>query len=424
MYPVRVGLSNSGGKADRSTRIIYNGIDLGVLETYAFDCEAVYDQSGVDYLYTRISIIVRAMVNGQVEVVEANQPANGPFMSYSFTRRPRVVPDPPQLGRVGDPVVQTAMPPLPGGPNPGAGTNTTPPNAGVFDRGAKTARVPLRSVRRVANAPILTHQTIRHRLLTPRAQLYVFAGAGQEIGRPLPGTPNPPVNLDLTILTSPGGNLPTDCKNGPTPKVFNIQEALGDANTFVVDWACETFIQEASLNNVYGGALLSNRFAQTHAVDDDGYTTIATQGVAIFRTDFIYGMGAGVNPVPTMNPDTQRPILFMPIPRGFVRGNIQVTGREDVTGVDYAYEDRQVRVNFVAGQFVRAAKVSAVHRQAMSGGNITGGLLKSYERVLGLAANRNFARREGPTAEERAADAKRAARMDKLVRRLLKKEAK
>jgi hypothetical protein len=117
-------------------------------------------------------------------------------------------------------------------------------------------------------------------------------------------------------------------------------------------------------------------------VDEDGYTTVFTGGVAVFRTDRLYDA--------LTSPDFGRPLLFIPIPDGFVRENIQVHGRADVTGVEYGFRDRQVPVNFPAGQVARASRIIAHHRQVLSTDiqGLLGGALDAYTAWVNFKAAR------------------------------------
>lgn len=394
-------------------RVIYNGIDLFFIETSAFDVEPVYDESGVDYLYSRVTIIGRAVINGQASVVDGAAP-NGPPISYDFLLNSL---DTGELGtNFGD--MDDFLDGL--GINTGARASPTPvaPTDGTVPP-ATGMREPVPNdfvrVIRTPNAPMLTHRVIRHRLSSPRGKLFIFAGAGMETGTPVAGTSDPPVGTpgmpaQITIA-SPSGAAPCDCRNGPFPKVLGIYQALGDATTLMCDWACETYINESALNGVDpAGILLSNRFSQTHQVDGAGYTTITTEGKAEFRTDLLHLLPE--------SPDLSRPILFMPIMNGFVRKIDYVTALEDVTGIKYGYTDTQVPVNFVAGPFAGVASISAVHRQAItSGADILNGALTTYERILGIQANQNFknlhndlatGRRERVTKEDFIKSARKA----------------
>jgi hypothetical protein len=153
----------------------------------------------------------------------------------------------------------------------------------------------------------------------------------------------------------------------------------------MIDWGIETYVNEASTNDVlHVGSMISNRFSQTHSVDDHSYTTMTTEGTAIFRTDAIYKDG--------ISPDFFRSKVFSPIPQGFRREILYVKGREDVTGILYGYKDTQVPVNFVAGPFIKGSSISVVHRQAVTTrADLLGGALSAYDRILGARANKHIA---------------------------------
>lgn len=355
-------------------RVIYNGIDLGVTETISFSVVPVYDDTGTDYLYSKVSMTVRAVVNGQVDIV-TRKAGNGPFLSYkldnastsittSLTRTPGVlVTTGGGTGAVAEARSPDDLTPV----TPSTTPFTTTPTGGSIKAGSG-------SLGGVTISPVttsITHQAIRHRLSTPRGQLLVFTGDVQS-------------SVNDLFLKSPVDGYVTDCKNGPSPKLLDVQYAYGNDITLSVVWSCETYINEGPLNSVPNtGALLSNRFAQRQIIDKNGYTTSFTAGVALFRTDFLYKL--------FQSPDNYRPVLFMPINPGCVREDIQVEGLPDVTGVSYSYRDRQIPVNFPAGPVIRAASISVYHRQAISSGALFGGALEAYERYMGLRANKHIA---------------------------------
>ncbi len=381
-------------------RVIYNGVDLLALHTHYMNWEPVYDDSGVDYLYTRVSGAWRAVVNGIASVVPITA---GRFLNYAFSGV--AAPAAPTTGTVVRPNPTTFAPPVaPAGEGIGSATRSALRGI-VLD-----PPVPL-----PGNDPTVTHASIRHRLSTPRGKLYIFWGRGMESGIPAVGTEGRPGGVVFAplFLESPPGlgqsRALCDCKNGPFPKLLSVVESVGDSLTMMVDFSIETFVNESADNNVTPhGGLLSNRFTQTHDIHPDSYTTVTTQGTAVFRTDFVYSLPEA--------PDSRRSIIFMPIPQGFKRDNIRVTGRSDVTGVDYSYEDVQQSVNFVAGPFTKAASISAVHRQAIFNQPDVwaNSPLNVYERTLGIAANKNFAEKADPKAE---ADAERKS-MRKFARML------
>lgn len=365
------------------------------LETHEFNFESVYDDSGVDYLYSRVSFAGRSVVNGLAAVREASglDIVNGPQMNYKFKSQEANL--------------------TVGGFVPRANPTTTPPpnvpnSFGMQARNNSTYREIV--LNPPGNETQQTHESVRFRLQVPRGKLYLFWGFGMETKNPPVGSLEPPSQVGRLFLESPGPSQQVDAKNGPIPRLFNVVEAFGDAQTLIVDWGVETYVNEALNNEVRSlSALLSNRFSQTHSVDSSGYTTMTTTGTAIFRTDDLWkrdSEGTGQ----FLTPDAFRGNVFMPVPLGFTREILYVTGRADVTGVDYSYRDTQVPVNFVAGPFAKAASISCVHRQAITTRNdLYLGALSAYERVLGIKANKNI----GKTDEGDSRDA------EKRLRRLL-----
>lgn len=426
-------------------RIIYNGIDLGVIETHAFDCESVYDDARLSYLYTRVSFSGRAIVSGMAEVVAQRIPPGGvlpppgPFMSYRFGGKDTDISggpgaidtelkgggDIPGGTGIGDGVLKTKG--LKGSPAANPGVPAPPLSVTAPDKSRrKDPQKPVstqfsnipdeagidkqnqsrqRDIFYAPSPAALTLSTIRHRLAVPRKKLFIFSGPGIEVN---------PIGAGATVIVqSPGHGMACDCRNGPFPRITAVHTAVGDSNFVMLDWSVETFITDSEENGINpNGALLSNTFSQTHQVDDAGWTTMTTTGTAIFRTDFVYN-----DPI---SPDKMRPLLFIPIPQGFVRENIVVQGREDVTGVNYSFQDRQVPINFPAGPYARAAKISAVHRQALTTADMAEGALAVYQGVLGLKANRNFANPPDGGDDSRKAMRQLSNMMARAMRRAMR----
>lgn len=330
--------------------VYYNGITFTATTVDEFSRTAVYDDSHTDKLYDRFYIEVTAVVNGQAEV----RTIAGVPMSYAGRNQGSQT-GVPNATRVNEAV--RARPPGMG--NPGATaqvpvTDSPQRQLGVFQQPLTTpyassagppsfnneARlvIPLDPV---PNTPPLTAKLIGERLTDPRGQLMVFAGTGED---------------DELLLHSPGWGFPCDAKNGPLPVGFHIFHSFGEAGTFFIKWACETFLNEHT--PVYtGDGLLSNRFSMTHSVDQDSFLTYLVTGTAIFDTRALHTVGD--------NPDRIRPNLMLPIPRGFVRGNIEVEGMPGMEGVNYSYTDRQLPISMPACHQIFASRVEAHHQQAV-----------------------------------------------------------
>lgn len=369
--------------------MIYNDIDLMALETHQYLWEAVYDDSMTNYLYSRVTLHVTAMVNGQVQPF--TQSRNMPFMSYTFD----TIPPPPNTS------------PSPRAPvgyvAPDSNLKPTPAVAGITVGNSDQSQV---GVTFGPTRPLNCQKTVRQRLNQPQRQLIIFSDSpGQETGAK--NLANGFIPADKINLISPLYGDRCDCKNGPFPKVFDVSSVMSQDNTLIVDFGIETFVNEAMQNGISpSGGLLSNQFKQRHIVSDTGYTTVQTQGVAIFRTDFVYRYA--------VNPDTERAILFMPIPQGFERMIDYVEGMPDVTGIAYGYTDTQVPVNFVAGPYAKAAKIVAVHRQAITtNADVLKGALTTYDRIQSATLNNKWIREANERQEQEEKATKRANKKKK-----------
>lgn len=344
-------------------RIIYNGVDMKVLELVEAVCEPIYDSSQTDLLYCRYYISANVMVNGQAEVREVA----GPPLSYKYganinhytmqanTRPPGLAKPPAVFAAPTDlntaTVGQTAYI-LDSGENPLTDSAVSRPVASASTR----------SVIDIVPSPGptgITHKLLNSRLNEPRAQLWVFSGDGR---------------VDELIVRSHGYTDYTDCRNGPLPIATTITRAFGDGDTYFLNFQIQTFV---NLHNYLSGesppTLLSNRFSVTHALDEDQILTILVNGEAHMRTDHLYSLG--------FTPDAFRALLFLPPPFGHVRGNIVVKGLPDCSGVQYSYQDRQMPVHFVAGRYVLATRIEANHRQSLGNGkDIFNTALDAYQR--------------------------------------------
>lgn len=220
-------------------------------------------------------------------------------------------------------------------------------------------------------SPLTTFAAIRHRLTTPRGQLWVFDGFG---------------DVGAALIVSPLPGFLTDCRNGPNPIRCTFQDTVGThalpyGGFARVHWICETFINENVENGINNPrTLLSNRFSMTHTLDEDSYLTITVRGKALFRTDWEYRFRE--------QPDLYRPILFLPIPLGFVRSNIQVDGLPDTTGITYSYTDSQQRAHFAAGPYAKASSIHTSYSAALiNDTDLLNSAVNAYERSQSLRLN-------------------------------------
>jgi hypothetical protein len=347
-------------------RVIYNGIDLMPVETLSINLEPVYDETGIDYLFSRLTASFRAIVAGEAFITYTFDDLVNTTLSTDYT--------PPSIYRPATSTISASDPVKVDTTIAGDVGRTIHPRLGIDAKyPSSNKRIPIYH----RNAATLTHQVVRHRLQTPRGKLFIFSGPGIDsvpesdyTDKPVPWitglkgaekafTLSPASGIPVTVLVeSPEGQNLCDAKKGPLPNLLSIVGAEGDANLFFIEFSIETYLNEADLNEIDNyGILLSNRFVQNHSIDEHGYTRIITHGTAVYRSDWVYQY--------RMNPDKDRPVLFMPIPFGFKRHVDYVREIPNVDGVEYMYTDYQVPVHFAAGPYVGAADIEVEHRQAM-----------------------------------------------------------
>jgi hypothetical protein len=360
-------------------QIYYNGISLGVIGDFRLNYEVVTDDSQTDLLYTRVTVGCTAIVNGQAEVREVA----GPPISYVDTgatdyrhpqaaadaNRPAGVPPPGAVDPFSPPFVGP-FPPNTDGPNRQLGAFRDVGSEAAAGGGPANFVTPAPAfaseLRRVevlaaaAGSEVTSHRLVRKRLTDPRGKLFVFNGTG--------GTGE-------LLLQSPAFNRHCDCKNGPVPTHFEVVQSHGDTGgTMIVQWGCVTYTHEQKRTDA-ADPLLSNRFSMTHVLDEDSFLRVGVEGVAVFDAGVLHALAR--------NPDQYRPNLLMPCPLGFVRENIKVEGLPDMTGVRYSFVDRQQHVNFPAGPFAGATRISAKHSQAVDcSDDFVEGALNAADRTL------------------------------------------
>ena len=160
-----------------------------------------------------------------------------------------------------------------------------------------------------------TMRAIRHQLLQERRLLVYNVG----------DSPTP-------MIVAPGfdadGNLyPCDANNGPTPGNLVINRVDG-VKTFHVRFRVSCHLLECpGLTSGPPSALLSNRYAQTHSIDSNWFTTVSTSGQAFFRTDILEASQQVA--------DHYRDVLLPPIPKGMKRMSITIVATPSRNALTY-----------------------------------------------------------------------------------------
>lgn len=167
------------------------------------------------------------------------------------------------------------------------------------------------------SSPTVTDREIRHRLLQPRGTLIftVGTGAGAET---LLRCPTPPYTIDL--------------ENGPVVESCTVQQIHG-TKTFAISIRIRCAVNECTYNTQVP-VLLSHRWRRYCDIDQDYFTTITTEGEAIFRVDELVRLGRF--------PAEYRTDLMHAPPHNFKRESTMVDPSPDGTRVRYRTVDREL----------------------------------------------------------------------------------
>lgn len=159
--------------------------------------------------------------------------------------------------------------------------------------------------------PVNTFNSIKHALSVPRKELRF-------------------TNYNVAIFDGPD-NLVSDVNNGPFPKLFKINRIDGGA-VFRVNFEVTFYVLECNV-----GALISNRFSQTDAINSDNHlTTRTTNGTAYFRVDLLDNANVVA--------DAFRDEILPKIPFGFKR-SVSFTTDTKRNIINYNCVDQEVMVD-------------------------------------------------------------------------------
>ena len=140
--------------------------------------------------------------------------------------------------------------------------------------------------------PATTVAAIRHSLMQPRQQLLITDYLAQ------------------TMLQCPADGFIVDAKDGPKPISCSLEEIAG-SRTFVGRWTCEFNIIEC-LASGNPPVIISNRWSDSHAINDSQLTTRTISGRTVFRRDWLEALGLTPDdlrdsfPLPVVAPGMQR----------------------------------------------------------------------------------------------------------------------
>jgi hypothetical protein len=120
---------------------------------------------------------------------------------------------------------------------------------------------------------------------------------------------------------------------------------------------------QCNLFNAPPSVMLSNRYRRTHDIDQDFYTTIITEGRAVFRTDRLLFLGAV--------PDDFRSYLMQPLPSpSMKRVSVQTVAEPEGNAVSYRIVDKELHLTVVPPSVTR---IEAFQTVSCDNPNIEGG---------------------------------------------------
>lgn len=258
--------------------LIYNGIQFGYVLTTNFSQETVYDASGTDYLYTKVIIQIRAIINAAINPAEEGE------------------------------------------------------------------------------TPADTMVRMRACLMQPRAAL----------------TYNVTDETGAHTLISAGFGNP-DANNGPKPQYFRIYQFTGNT-TFVADYAIEVAIFECNCGVGNPNQYTSNRWKESHDIDENGYVTRTIAGQMIFNSQQSIDTKVGTNANSPV--DQYRTLLAPPslnLLSGFRRIKQEYLVREDGLALQYTIVDRQeytmppgLATKFEAEHIISTMKAGGIFKQQIT----------------------------------------------------------
>lgn len=263
----------------------YWGIDLHLSRVLDADHRAVYDDSGINYLYTHVRLAVRCVIH------------------WDLTK-----PIPLPGGEIGPPVRSRD-------PAAGRPAETHP---GIRPQSAGIARA---------------FAELRRQLLVPQGPLDVFVG--DEVILQAPG-----------FYTTAGGErkrFAIDCNAGPHPVNFKIVSVVG-TKSIIADFAIECWIREDAGTVPTPPTLISHRWAMAESIDEQYLSTRRISGRLVFRTDFLAHRALTPLARADLRPDDFRYLqrVLHPVPPRYRRAKVDVEQTQDGTGILYTVIDREV----------------------------------------------------------------------------------
>ena len=161
------------------------------------------------------------------------------------------------------------------------------------------------------------------------------------------------------LFSSPLAGQQEDVKHGPKPLYCNIMRIDG-GSTMHIEFAIETYVYDEGCTDTFR-SYISNRWKESHQIDENGMTKRTISGKVFFRGNFIDGKK--LSQVKN-TADYYRTLLppNVSIPQGFKRMSMEFTVPEDGLGLEYTIVDEEVYTNPPIGLTKFEAEYSAANQ--------------------------------------------------------------
>jgi hypothetical protein len=196
-----------------------------------------------------------------------------------------------------------------------------------YNPAATSYRAGVTPIQQTGIFPFETDEALRHYLSQPQGKLEYYNGG--------------------LVLRTPSLGYRTDARNGPIVESCNVVQVMGERQ-WLVNFRVRAFVNECPKAGTKN-PLLSHRWTRHVEIDSEHFTSIVTEGKAIFRTDVLIDLGRF--------PDSYRQDLFHVVPPNCQRERIDVEASSDGSTIIYRIIDREKHYNF--GSNCGAVRVEA-----------------------------------------------------------------
>jgi hypothetical protein len=181
-------------------------------------------------------------------------------------------------------------------------------------------------------------------------------------------------DLGNKILYTPADGYTQDADNGPYVAYCDVVEIHGE-KSWKIRMIVQASVVECPGPGLTPSPLIANRWTQWMDTDEDYFSTIITEGVAVFRGDEIAKLGT--------YPDQYRRDLLFAVPNNYKREVVRVEQGSDINTVRYRIVDREKALNINQRYHSRVgvSRIEGYH----TGGYYHPGSLEATGQIVGNA---------------------------------------